>query len=235
MKAVFNYPIVNMNTKTSKMFEIIEKTKYEKIIDGCSLTYRNLSADIWFYNTFTEVTIGFYKYLDDDYKQRIMNEIGSYANFKKIVARFLRRFIKISWKTGDSDIITVKSSVHESIQYAKKICLSKIELELICDVLEGNDISKYQKSIVKRIVGEELSPLKYEMLVSGDTEIKDINRKYHDMIVKLKDEHRSLANGIEVKARIEMLELQQNFKKKIAAVMKEKKAKLKEVKSLMSL
>lgn len=235
LKAVFNYLVVNQG----KMF-----TTDENIVDGCSLLYHNIFADVWFYNTFTEVTIGFYKYLDDSYKQYVMDAAGSHANFKKIIARFLRRFIERTWKNRDNDIIKVKSSVHEDARYVKMICLSALELELICDVLEENDISKYKKSIVKKIVGKPLNLIQYEMMCTSKEEIESIKKMYADKIQTTKNECNGIIDTINLEANQKIKQISDEtalarekvlseYRTKINAFNEEMNAKIKNVKNMI--
>jgi hypothetical protein len=156
------------------------------------------------------------------------------SQVKPALATFIKRFIKLQFRNSNEVEINCNLSIdndEDAIHHKMKI--SKLELQLICDVLEGKDISKYKKLLVKRIVGKELNPIQYEMLVSGDSEITSIKRKYDGMIAKLKDECWKIVDDIETDAYNAKFKTREIFKTKIAVLIEEKNAKLKEVKKSM--
>lgn len=241
-----NRPFVHTGLHTRRAMNLIKAVinlmrdgsgyyrKNERVMKNCDLLFDDIYVDCWVFDLYHEAVISSRLSVSCSSFDRLINNSEKRSKIKLALATFIKRFIKKQFVNCDEvEVVCSLSSNNVAVDHKMKI--SKIELKLICDMLEGNDISKYEKSLVKRIVGKELSPLQYEMLVSGDAEIKRIKQKYHDMIVKLKDQCRKFAYDIEVKAYQEKLRLQDNFKMKIAAVMKEKKAKLKEVNSLMSL
>jgi hypothetical protein len=142
----------------------------------------------------------------DDPLFKLMTE----REMKAMFAKYFRNILEFHANDDNDDAIlysTLNASCDNRMKRTYRV--SKLDIMLICDMLEENDISTYSKQHVESLVGKAPDVVTYEMYSQYNVLKNNIKKKYKETL------------------RVRLLELDRYKRGEIDRICKEENAELK--------
>lgn len=107
----------------------------------------------------------------------------SESEMKTLFAKYFKNILELHAK-DDKDDVLLYSSLLATCDTSKRRThrVSKLDIMLICDVLEENNISSYSKQHVESLVGKAPDVVTYEMYTQYNALKNNLKKKYNEML-----------------------------------------------------